>query len=446
MANYNLPCEIIQDLLPSYIDGLTNEITNQAIEEHLTTCEVCRSILERMREPEKKEETAELQEEKIDYLKKTKTNTKKKIYASVLITVLVVMVLIAGKLYFVGESVYQETVAIDVEVSDEAVDISGSLVDKSKGVSDIQFEEQDGILNVVLKSTLASSFHENKFEAQYQVDRELIQICMDDRILWDQGKNISAEVSEVYNTKHLYVGDMSANGATATALRIAKVLGNFTSELDTKREPYGWKLVLEEWVLKDEWVDKTYKMKSYAYVLLAAIENLSYVEFEYKTENGVESLYFSKQDATESLGKDIKECAESPADLQILMERMGLTKVINIAETAKTTQVDVLHDTEMTLTEVQIRYLVDGESYGVKCCMMVGDTSFVKNQVLPFEFLQEELQNGKELVIEIEAKDKEGKVYKTVSEQVNIEELQELYSYTLSGNAEDGLKLGLRTE
>ena len=30
----NLTCEIVEDLMPSYIDGLTNEVTNSAVREH----------------------------------------------------------------------------------------------------------------------------------------------------------------------------------------------------------------------------------------------------------------------------------------------------------------------------------------------------------------------------------------------------------------------------
>ena len=30
-----MKCEIIQDLLPNYIDGLTSPVTNQEIENHL---------------------------------------------------------------------------------------------------------------------------------------------------------------------------------------------------------------------------------------------------------------------------------------------------------------------------------------------------------------------------------------------------------------------------
>ena len=42
-------CKIIRDLFPSYIDGLTNEETNQYIEEHLNNCENCKKILHDMK-------------------------------------------------------------------------------------------------------------------------------------------------------------------------------------------------------------------------------------------------------------------------------------------------------------------------------------------------------------------------------------------------------------
>lgn len=41
-------CKIVQDLLPNYIEKLTNKETNQYIEEHLEECEDCKKILENM--------------------------------------------------------------------------------------------------------------------------------------------------------------------------------------------------------------------------------------------------------------------------------------------------------------------------------------------------------------------------------------------------------------
>ena len=42
-------CKIVQDLLPNYIEKLTNEETNKFIEEHLKTCEECKKIYDNMK-------------------------------------------------------------------------------------------------------------------------------------------------------------------------------------------------------------------------------------------------------------------------------------------------------------------------------------------------------------------------------------------------------------
>ena len=47
-----IPCEVIQDLMPSYIDGLTSPVTSRVVEEHVEGCEKCRKVLEHMRQPD----------------------------------------------------------------------------------------------------------------------------------------------------------------------------------------------------------------------------------------------------------------------------------------------------------------------------------------------------------------------------------------------------------
>ena len=49
----NIPCEVIRDLLPSYVDKLTSEVTNDIVKEHLTGCKECTGEYERMIAPEK---------------------------------------------------------------------------------------------------------------------------------------------------------------------------------------------------------------------------------------------------------------------------------------------------------------------------------------------------------------------------------------------------------
>ena len=45
----DLPCGIVADLLPSYVDGLTGQESNDAVAAHLAHCELCRARYEAMK-------------------------------------------------------------------------------------------------------------------------------------------------------------------------------------------------------------------------------------------------------------------------------------------------------------------------------------------------------------------------------------------------------------
>lgn len=83
-------CKIIRDLLPSYIDGLTDEVTNQFIEEHLNNCEQCKKILEDMQKIIGGDVTLKDSKE-VKYIKKF--NKKMKILKIILLAILLMFVL-----------------------------------------------------------------------------------------------------------------------------------------------------------------------------------------------------------------------------------------------------------------------------------------------------------------------------------------------------------------
>ena len=45
---HEIPCEMIEDLLPSYVERLTAERTEEEIRAHLSRCENCRKKYEAM--------------------------------------------------------------------------------------------------------------------------------------------------------------------------------------------------------------------------------------------------------------------------------------------------------------------------------------------------------------------------------------------------------------
>ncbi len=68
-----LSCEIVKDLLPSYIDRLTSKETSEAVAAHLSDCESCRAAYREMTNSE----PAMAEQPEIDYLKKVRNSRRR---------------------------------------------------------------------------------------------------------------------------------------------------------------------------------------------------------------------------------------------------------------------------------------------------------------------------------------------------------------------------------
>lgn len=89
----NLDCRIVQDLLPSYVDGLTCEFTNHSVEEHIQECPECFQMLQRMKETEIHETVDSVE---VDYMGKIRNRMKRWKTISGTAIVLLILTVIAG--------------------------------------------------------------------------------------------------------------------------------------------------------------------------------------------------------------------------------------------------------------------------------------------------------------------------------------------------------------
>ena len=116
-----LPCEIIKDLLPNYIDGLESDVTKTAVEEHLSSCESCSEICDAMKKGYDQKADAEpeqaVKEEKVLFRKiNRKLNRKVKIVIAVGVAVLLIAV---GAFELLFNAVIREVPRQEVEVTAE---------------------------------------------------------------------------------------------------------------------------------------------------------------------------------------------------------------------------------------------------------------------------------------------------------------------------------------
>lgn len=85
-----MKCNIVKDLLPNYIDNLTNEETNVDIKKHLDDCSNCHKAYEEMLAVIPKE--VSLEEKNIDFLKKLKKKILRKNIIIAISTCIVILI------------------------------------------------------------------------------------------------------------------------------------------------------------------------------------------------------------------------------------------------------------------------------------------------------------------------------------------------------------------
>ena len=101
-----IPCEMIQDLLPSYIDELTSEVTNREVESHVSECGQCKKVLDEMRASDLEPTEKEVKE--IDFLKKTKRRHRKNIIICATVVWAIAVLVFCARAYFGGQYVNAE--------------------------------------------------------------------------------------------------------------------------------------------------------------------------------------------------------------------------------------------------------------------------------------------------------------------------------------------------
>ncbi|WP_202080423.1 zf-HC2 domain-containing protein [Caldalkalibacillus salinus] len=102
-----ISCQVIQDLMPSYLDDLTSEESNTLIEKHIKECPVCREMLqhgtEAIHTPNKEEQVEVSPQGEHHIIKRLKRKV-----VLVLSTVVVTCLLLGMIMGFYGPVIFQE--------------------------------------------------------------------------------------------------------------------------------------------------------------------------------------------------------------------------------------------------------------------------------------------------------------------------------------------------
>lgn len=320
-----IDCEVVQDLFPSYIEKLTSEKTNAVIEEHLNGCEKCSKVLASMRgdpigdiniSPEDKQE--------IDFLKKNRKRNRWILFGSIAAALLLIIVVIALRIFAVGTKNDLNWTATNLNVVDNELDFTAVPIESGNAVASLEYAEDNGVVTLKARTVLASLFHKGPLNGSYTASETIKEVRIGSRIIWSDGATVSTLASEIFATRHDYVGDMPANSRTANALSLGSFLGAFTNELETAEEPYGWKIILSEEIPAEKLSQKEQDMDAFGRVIVGLIGNLDHVTFIYQSEGAEKTRTITAEGASTFFGEDIKNCGRNVRSLDELIEKTGL--------------------------------------------------------------------------------------------------------------------------
>ena len=317
-----IPCEIIKDLLPTYLEELTSAESNNLIKEHLAECESCRKIADRMGGVV--EVASEDDKEELNFLKKSKKKTIS-ITASVIIVAFVVYIIIFNLIGIdVGLPVPNDYIRItQLEVEGKTLNISGYLDDYDKDIKNLEIYQDNGIVVISVIPSLFNIHTQNGFNEEYIAYEEIKGVCLMHDYIWYEGEEITEATAQIYLEQYPYVGDPPVVQHTIDRIGVNKFLGTYELEIHSNKMPYGITLTTDRQFGKDVQNECENRMKQYATILIGAIDNLSYVTYQYYIDGELVTLTFDENDATDFVGKPVKEQFETPVTLQEMLMEIG---------------------------------------------------------------------------------------------------------------------------
>ena len=290
-----LPCAVVEDLLPAYVEGLTSEETTAAVEAHLASCPACAAKRAAMgaEEGPSPEETAETARE-VDYLKAVRRRSRRRVAAAILCTVLVLLLGFAAKIFVIGEPLDPDGVAVSAQESDDVLQVQISSYGSGNAFHSWTAENQDGVVVIIARSVLVSPlFRDGTGTVEVPLEG-VTEIWLgqagEGRMIWQDDTEISADAWALYQAQTPYVGDNSAVGRVLAAVDTwyGPPIVDYTISLQTSAEPYGLTIHFDDVTAHILGAGKSIDDRMYAVApaLLALIGNLGQVQWTYAAPDG----------------------------------------------------------------------------------------------------------------------------------------------------------------
>lgn len=354
----DLTCDVVRDLLPSYAEDLLSEASREAVERHLEGCAECVAQKEAMAALAcaEAEETAK----KVDYFKRVKKGTAKKIVLAMVCTVLAVALGLLAREFVIGRTPDPEMIDIESAQVDGENNLT-LLLDTYWGAYELRglkSDTKDGVLSYTAREVRTNLFQllsqrEKTDESVEGYSKQtflsipldgLSEVWICGRLVWQEGLIIHRDTLRLLDAKTASCRDTPAVERITGILQLQEFTGGHTMSLQANERPYVLTLTFEKRISPFIIWDWT---ECYFLQILALVDNLDEVAYAFEPEKGcgwtVTGGRVTVEYATEKMAKlteahncrcgtdwpiheNFKEYAESPLEYQrmiTLLEESG---------------------------------------------------------------------------------------------------------------------------
>lgn len=236
----DLSCAVVRDLLPSYTEGLTEEETNRAVEQHLEGCPHCRGRCDAMRLDAQTVPEAETKE--LDYLKAVNRRGKRRTIRAVAVTVALIAVIFGGlalRLFVIGEPATSEGMSWSVQEDGNRLSVRAFSAWSGVAYCRCETERVGDTVYIRMNQVLPSYLYQT---ADYRTAFSLEgveNVYLAGRLIWQDGEAITQSTLALLDSAVEYAGDAPALIDLALDLGMNE-LGEYTHGLHTSSRPYRW--------------------------------------------------------------------------------------------------------------------------------------------------------------------------------------------------------------
>ncbi|RHT99514.1 MULTISPECIES: zf-HC2 domain-containing protein [Erysipelotrichaceae] len=261
-----IPCSIVRELLPNYIDDCMEDDAKILVEEHLKECDACRALYENMKKPLQDEH----KDKELDYLKKVKKQNSLKIIIAILITICIFMTGILTKIWLIG-SYTNEVEDTIIKVTNTEVEIGLTGTNRNFAIIGYTLDDRWKFYQEILYQEVMPSIFHSYGVSNIKIPLKDIEhyLKVGDQVITKDGKIYDAMSALLIEKRIPYVGDVSG---VYELLKLADIKVE-TLSLKTDQEPYAINLIYQKPLSRLE----KEKIENNAKGVLASIDNCNII-------------------------------------------------------------------------------------------------------------------------------------------------------------------------